>query len=67
MNPELNVFVCGLIAIIAGAAVSYWARDKLGKPNTLPIDPVFFAVFFFVLLASIFLWGLISGLVERWE
>ncbi len=63
MNSDVTVFVCGLIAIIAGAAVSYSARNKLGEPNKLPIDPVFFAVFFVVWLGSIFLVGLIFSLV----
>jgi hypothetical protein len=60
MNPSVSVFVCGLIAIAAGAAVAYWAKDKLGRPNIFWIDPVFFAVFFVVWLLGIIIASVIQ-------
>jgi hypothetical protein len=62
MNPSVIALVCGLIAIVAGAAVSYWAKDKLRRPNTPPIDPVFLPVFLVKWLLSIIIAAVIRAI-----
>ena len=61
--PSVVVIATSWIGILAGAAISYWARNKLGTRLLRGPDEIFWGVFLIVWFGLMLLVGLFLALL----